>query len=340
MRVSKPGYCDRAVKVVALSMAVAVLTLHAQNHHRGPTPPGTPGDFHVTATTSASVTFAWVASTPGSDGGLIYEIYNDTTGLILNVGNVTSYTWTAVQSGGTYSFHIIAVAGQASAPSPEVTVTIPGAPPLPQPVKPAPPVITQTSVTSNSITVSWTESTPANEIGGYATSVNGIGDTCSSSSANPTTATCTGLWPSFNYAITVTAYSLNGTTGAISTTSAPVTVMTAASTTPPNPNAPTAPTGLTGGGDGGGEALIYWDPSTSANTPQADIQYLIYIDGVLDLFDSSVASQGTTGDTGSPSQPIYIFPRGATVPAPVWIVAVDQFGNQSARSNVLTIQYF
>ena len=333
MNTSTSEFRGSAAKIVAFGIAVAVLTLQAQRiEKKGPTPPGTPGNFHVTATTGSSVSFAWNASTPGSSGGLGYNISNDTTGLILNVGNVTSYTWSAgVQAGGTYSFHIEAYSGAygtvVSAPSPEVTVTLPGTP-LPTPVQPAPPVITQTGVTSNSITVTWSESTPANEINDYVVHVNGIVDGSTPSSS--TTATATGLWPGFTYNITVTAYSLNGTTGALSTTSAPFTVMTAASTTTPPADAPTAPTDLTGAGDGGGEAIISWNPSTSVNEAQSQIQYNIYIDGVLDSFDSSV---GVT-------QNVYIFPRGATVPAQVWVVAVDQFGNQSAPSNVLTITGF
>jgi hypothetical protein len=297
------------------------------------TPPSTPGDFHVTAVTETSVSFAWDASSPGSSGSIVYEIFNDTTGLILNVGNVTSYTWTEVESGGTYSFHIIAASASgsgASAPSPEVTVTILGTP-LPTPVQPAAPVITQTSVTSDTITVSWTEATPADEIDDYAVLVNGMGQLGDGGGfANSTTFTATGLWPGFTYTITVVAYSLSGTTGALSTESHPVTVTTTPATITPPPNAPTAPTGLNGWGDGGGEAIISWNPSTSVNEPQADIQYNIYIDGVLDVPDTSV------GDTTD----VYIFPRGATVPAQVWVVAVDQFGNQSARSNVLTITGF
>jgi len=330
---SKRGYCGAAAKAVALGIAVALLSLHAQRIvKKGPTPPGTPGNFHATATTGSSVSFAWNASTPGSGGGLGYDISNDTTGVSLNVGNVTNYTWNVgVQAGGTYSFHITAYSGAygtlVSAPSPEVTVTLPGTP-LPTPVKPAPPLITLTTATSDTITLSWTEATPVNEINGYAVLVNGIGD--GSSSASSTTATATGLTPSYTYTITVVAYSLNGTTGALSTTSAPVTVMTPAATTTPNPNAPTAPTGLTGSGDGGGEAIISWNPSTSVNEPQSQIQYEIYLNGVLDSFDSTVGQ----------TQDIYIFPRGASLPAQVWVVAVDQFGNRSAPSNVLTLNNF
>ena len=192
------------------------------NLRRQPTPPSTPGNFHVTAKTNSSVSFAWNPSTSGSGGSLGYNIINDTTGFNLNVGDVTSYTWTiGVEAGGTYSFHIEAYSGSEldSAPSPEVTVTLLGTP-LPTPVKPAAPVITHVSVTSNTITVVWTESTPANEINGYTITVNGIGDGISK--ASTTTAVATGLILSYSYTVTVTAQSLSGTTGSLSTTSAPV----------------------------------------------------------------------------------------------------------------------
>jgi hypothetical protein len=297
------------------------------------TPPSTPGDFHVTGITTSSVTFAWDASTPGSGGKLGYNVVNATTGFINNVGNVTSTTWTiGVQAGGTYSFYIEAYTTTdgtlVSAPSPEVAVTLLGTP-LPTPVKPAPPVITQASPTSNTITVAWTESTPASEINDYVVLVNGMAD--GGGPSGTTASTATGLASSYTFTITVVAYSLNGTTGSLSTASAPVTVTTAAATTPPAPpSVLTAPTDLTGGGDGGGEAIISWNPSTSANEPQADITYEPYIDGVLDSFDSSV------GDTSQ----VYIFPRGADEPASVWVVAVDNLGNVSAPSNVLTGIYF
>ena len=294
------------------------------------TPPSTPGNFHVTGATQspASVTFAWTASKAGSNPNFTYSIVNQTTGLNLNVGKVTSYTWTEVQPGGTYSFYIYAADFQEkSANSPVITVTVPGTP-IPTAVQPAAPVIAQVSATSNAITVSWTEATPANEIGSYEVLVNGMVD--GSAPANTTTATATNLWPGTTFTVSVVAYSLNGVTGALTATSAPVTVTTATSTTVPNPGAPTAPFNLTGWGDGGGEAIISWNPSTSPNEAQSQIQYNIYIDGVLDSFDSSV---GVT-------QQVYIFPRGATVPAQVFVVAVDQFGNRSLPSNVLTINSF
>ena len=295
------------------------------------TPPSTPGNFHVSGATQspASVTFAWTASKAGSDPNFFYVIVNKTTGLSLNVGKVTSYTWTEVQAGGTYSFDIYAadLDNDVSATSPVITVTVPGTP-IPTAVQPAAPVITQISATSNSVTVSWTDATPVNEIGSYQVLVNGMVD--GTAPANSTTAKATNLWPGTSFTVQVVVYSLNGVTGALMATSSPVTVTTAASTSLPNPAAPTAPSNLTGWGDGGGEAVVSWNPSTSPNEAPAQIQYNIYIDGVLDSFDSTV---GVT-------QQVYIFPRGATVPAQVFVVAVDQFGNQSLPSNILTIGSF
>jgi hypothetical protein len=328
------AYSSKAARLLAtISALCAVAWLLNPAALAAPkrTPPSTPGNFHVTAATQspASVTFAWTASQAGSDPSFVYVIVNKTTGLSFNVGKVTSYTWAEVQAGGTYSFYIYAADtdNQVSANSPVVTVTVPGTP-IPTAVQPAAPVITQTSADSDSITVSWTEATPANEIGSYEVLVNGMVD--GTAPANTTTAKATNLWPGTTFTVQVIAYSLNGQTGALTATSAPVTVTTAASTSGPNPAAPTAPTNLTGWGDGGGEAIISWNPSTSANEAQSQIQYNVYIDGVLDSFDSSV---GVT-------QQVYIFPRGATTPAQVFVVAVDQFGNQSLPSNVITIFSF
>jgi hypothetical protein len=328
------GSYRTAARAVALGIAAVLLCLPALGNNRrpSPTPPSTPGNFHVTAVTTSSVSLAWNASTGGSGGQLGYNIVNVTTGFILNVGDVTSYTWDiGVQAGGTYSFYIEAYDGfegtQVSAPSAQITVTLAGTP-LPTPVQPAPPVVTATGVTSNTISVTWTEATPASEIGSYFISVNGIAN--ASTNASTTAATLTGLWPGFSYQIAVIAYSLNGTTGALSTTGKAITVTTAASTATPPADAPTAPTDLTGDGDGGGEAIVSWNPSTSVNEPQADIQYVFYIDGVED------ADDGTVGQTSN----VYIFPRGAIEPSPVWVVAIDQFGNQSAPSNTLTIDDF
>ena len=307
----------------ALTVASLVEPLSASAALKRTTPPSTPGNFHVTGTTTGSVSFAWTASKAGSDRSFVYEIERG-DGYILNFGTVTSGTWDVGLVGGeTYSFFIFAIDSdnKASADSPTVTVTLPAPPPPPAPVQPDAPVITQVSATTDTITVSWTEATPADEIGGYAVVVNGT-DALIYQNAEPDSATewtLLYLLPETTYTITVMAHSQGGT---LQASSAPIEVTTA---TPPNTTPPTAPTDLTGGGDGGGEAIVSWNPSTSVNTPQSEILYEIYVGGVPEY---DVFTIGQTMDQ-------YVFPNGAG--DTIYVVAVDQYGNVSAPSNILTV---
>jgi hypothetical protein len=282
------------------------------------TPPSTPGNFHATTVTSNSVTFAWTASKAGSSGNFVYVIF-ESTGLQFNVGSGTSATITTVSPGVTYSFYIEAVAGtQASAPSPSVTVTIP-APPPPPPIIPAAPV----STTPSTITVSWTEATPASELDGTFLLIDdespflfGVDE------ESLTEWTVFNLTPNTTYTIEVGAESKTGNI----TESEPIVVTTPA---PPNTNAPTAPTGLTGGSDGGGEAILSWNPSTSPNEPQSQIEYETFVNGSNEV-DSDVIGQ---------TSQVYVFPNGPGDPQSVYVVAVDQYGNMSPPSNVLEIDF-
>jgi len=286
------------------------------------TPPSTPGNFHVSALTTSSVTFSWTASRPGSSKNFVYVIF-ESTGLQFNVGNGTSATITTVAPGVTYSFYIEAVAGtEASAPSPIVTVTIPSPPP-PPPIIPAAPVITSVSTTPATITVSWTEATPASELDGTFLVINGESPFYFGVYENSLTDwTVFNLTPNTTYAIEVGAESKTGNI----TYSAPINVTTPA---PPNTNAPTAPTGLTGYSDGGGEAILSWNPSTSPNEPQSQIEYEIFVNGSNEV-DSDVIGQ---------TSQVYVFPNGPGDPQSVYVVAVDQYGNVSPPSNVLEIEF-
>jgi chitodextrinase len=294
------------------------------------TPPSTPGNFHVTAVTTNSVSFAWTASKAGSDPSFSYQLVQS-TGLQFNLGARTSYTDTVVSGGATYSFYIFAEDSErnVSAPSPTLTVTLPAPPPPPQ-VQPDVPVITQVTPGPDTITVSWSEATPTADIGGYAVLINGTNALDNYGVAvegtNFYTATeweILNLVPETTYAVAVTAFSKNGT---LSATSSSIDVTT---TTPPNTNAPTAPGDLTGYSDGGGEAIMSWTPSTSVNTPQAQIEYRIYVNGIHEI-DSDTIGQTTQ---------VYVFPDGTGDPQPVYVVAVDQYGNVSPPSNVVLIDF-
>jgi chitinase len=92
------------------------------------TPPSAPTNLRVTGTTSSSVSLAWNASTdnPGGEGVLGYWV--QWSGGTNHGTGATSYTW-PVLAPGTHSFTVVAYdaaypAGNTSAPSNEVTVTI------------------------------------------------------------------------------------------------------------------------------------------------------------------------------------------------------------------------
>jgi hypothetical protein len=286
------------------------------------TPPSAPGNFHVTAVTTNSVSFAWTASKAGSSGNFVYVIYQS-TGLQFNVGSGTSATITTVAPGVTYSFYIEAVSPpEASAPSPSVTVTIPSPPP-PQPIIPEAPVITSVSTTPSTITVSWTEATPASELDGTYLLIDGESPfNFGVDEESLTEWTVFNLTPNTTYTIEVAAESKTGNIAE----SEPMSVTTPA---PPNTNAPTAPTGLTGYSDGGGEAIVSWNPSTSPNEPQSQIEYEVFVNGSNEV-DSDVIGQ---------TSQIYVFPNGPGDPQSVYVVAVDQYGNMSPPSNVLEIDF-
>jgi hypothetical protein len=272
--------------------------------------------------TTNSVSFAWTASRAGSSKNFVYVIFQS-TGLEFNVGSGTSATITTVAPGATYSFYIEAVAPPvASAPSPEVTVTIP-APPPPPPIIPAAPVITSVSTTPSTLTVSWTEATPASELDGTFLVIDGESAFYFGVDEESLTEwTVFNLTPNTTYTIEVGAESKTGNI----TYSEPMNVTTPA---PPNTNAPTAPTGLTGGSDGGGEAILSWNPSTSPNEPQSQIEYELIVNGSNEI-DADVIGQ---------TSQVYVFPNGPGDPQSVYVVAVDQYGNASPPSNVVEIEF-
>jgi len=284
------------------------------------TPPSTPGNFHVTGTTTSSVSLAWTASKAGSDSKFVYEIVRANDGYILNFGSVTSGTWNVgLQGGQTYSFYIFAIDSDnnKSANSSTVTVTLPAPPPPPPP--PAP-VVSLVSVTPTTITVEW----PAVDLeAAYVLYVNGVADSGNNLEFDAETEwTVINLAQGTTYTITVEAVDFGGT----SPMSNPVTATT---TTTTNTIAPTAPTGLTGASDGGGEAIVSWNPSTSPYESQSQIEYLFYVNGMLE------ADADTIGQTIDQ----YVFPNGPGDPQQVYVVAVDQYGNVSPPSNILTIDF-
>jgi hypothetical protein len=293
------------------------------------TPPSTPGNFHVTAVTESSISFAWSPSKAGTDPSFVYVIeeLSPSDGYSLNVGNVTSFVWDiGIAQSTPYTFEIFAVDSNnhASAPSPIVSVTTP-----PTPIIPAMPVITGTNVTATTVTVSWTEATPSSDLNGYLVFVDGLGNPSvtfnSGTPATATSATISGLFAQTTYSIEVVAQS---TTFDQATSE----VVTATTTVSPNNIPPTAPTGLAVTYDvNTGLPDLSWNPSTSPYEPSSAIQYLIVEDGVADTEDSPPPGQTFADD---------VFNRVGSGQMSVSVVAIDQFGNVSSPSNVISVTTF
>lgn len=90
---------------------------------------------------------------------------------------------------------------------------------------------------------------------------------------------------------------------------------------------PTPPTNLTGNLEfGPGEWELHWSPSTDPVTPQSQIRYRVYQDGVEQRYEDTV------GLTES-----WVF-GGMNEPFTVYVVAEDKAGLLSKPSNVITCQ--
>jgi len=283
------------------------------------TPPSTPGNFHVTGVTDSSVSFAWTASKAGTNPSFNYVIVNATSGFAFSLGKgTTGVTDTFVLGGNTYSFYIYAIDsnGNKSANSPTVTVSLPAPPP---PGPPAAPELSLVSVTPTTITVAW----PQSGDDAYNLFLDGVPATEQELEFDSYTEwTVINLTPGTTHSITVEAINASG----VSPMSNPVTATTSTTT---DTTPPTAPTGLNGWSDGGGEAIISFNPSTDNVTPQSQIEYRFYVNGSLEAYASVI---GQTSD-------VFVFPNGSGDPQQIYVVAVDQAGNVSQPSNVLTVDF-
>jgi len=257
----------------------------------------------------------------GSSPNFNYVIVNATDGGAFTLGKGTTSVTDSlfVQGGHTYSFYIYAIDanGNKSANSPAVTATLPAPPP---PGPPAAPVLSLVGVTPSTITVAWPDTDPE---GAYVLFIDGAPATETDLEYEGYTEwTVINLAPGSTHTITVEAVDIGGT----SPMSNPVmaTTSTSTDTTPP-----TAPTGLNGGSDGGGEAIISFNPSTDNVTPPSQIEYRFYVNGSLEAYADVIGQ--TSG--------VYVFPNGTGEPQAVYVVAVDQAGNVSAPSNTILVSF-
>jgi chitinase len=262
------------VVILALTLLFGSSVLSAQ---RDRVPPTAPTNLVVTATTEHSVSLGWNAATDNS-GRFSYIICCAGTSVTLNQTK-TSHTIEGLQSGKTYTFRVYAkdAAGNLSAPSNPVTVTLPGE--LGAPTKP---VVGVLDVGPTHVSLNWS-STDNGSFIWYEIFIDGVPvATFNSKSATFTCAAvlvptgCTPLEQETTYAVTVRARDIDGNYSPVSD---PVFV----TTDPADPNdhtPPTQPMNVTAENDGG-HIIVSWDPSTDDLAPQRFIRYDVYVNGEL-----------------------------------------------------------
>jgi hypothetical protein len=276
---------------------------------RDRTPPTAPTNFRVTAISPTSVSFAWNPSTDNS--GSFFYVLSTNTGLLANTSmTATTYTWTGLNPGTTYTFRIRArdQSMNWSAYSNSVTAKT-----LSANTSPEAPVLSATSVGPTHISLSWT--TPTNGAPPFRYWI--YRDGAQFMTWYQTDSITFYVTPGTTHTYTVQART---GTGVFSAHSNSVTV-----TTPqPDPNdhtPPSTPTNLGENHFGDGEFWLSWTESTDNVTPQDFIRYDVYVNGALS--DVQVGSGAQSINYGN-------FGESNTVE----VIAVDEAGNESAPATL------
>jgi len=238
--------------------------------------PPTPANFRVTATTAYTVTLVWDPA-PANSGDFNYNLwgaYNVGPTVILPK-TATSYTFTALYPGNTYTFGIYAKSGAQT--STQVTVNGIRLPNDTTPPTTAP-IVSIDEVGSNYAKLSWI---PAQDDGPHLSTqiyLNGV--FYYGVGRGITTATLRFLQPGTAYSLTARAIDFSNNAGPFGD---PITLVTR----PPNPNdhtPPNTPTNLSAYsfGDGSTEMQIQWAQSTDDFDAQSNIRYDVYVNGSLE----------------------------------------------------------
>lgn len=292
-----------AVLLLLLATATAIAA------PRDRTPPTTPTNLRVTAVSSTSVTLAWNPSSDNS--GSFFYVLSSNTGALASASMVdTTYTWTGLTPGTTYTFRIRArdQSMNWSGYSNSVSATTLSA------NTPVSPPVLSASVGPTHISLSWTvppDAVPPVRYWVYrdgAEIMNWV---------QPTSHTFYLVNPGTTHTYTVRARAGNGQ---FSGHSNAVTV-----TTPPaDPNdhtPPTVPTTLSENDFGDAEFWLSWTESTDNVTPQDFIRYDVYVNGVFsDVLVGTGARSINYGNFGEFNT--------------VEVIAVDEAGNESAPATL------
>jgi len=225
----------------------------------GGSAPSTPTGLSATATSCSTIVLNWSASS----GATSYNIYNCSTGYIINVSG-TSYTVSGLSPSTSYSYEIDAVNsyGTSSFTSCQSATT-----PACGSTPPTPTGLSATATSCSTIVLTWSASSGATSYNiyncttGYITSISG------------TSYTVSGLSPSTSYSYEVNAVNSFG--------SSPFTACQNA-TTPACGSAPATPVGLSATATSCSTIVLTWSASpgaTSYNIYNCSTGYITSVSG-------------------------------------------------------------
>jgi chitodextrinase len=300
-----------AVGAILLIVAFGASTAGATRRDR--TPPTTPTNLRITATTETSISLAWNASTDNS-GNFSYRVSESGTNnqTVAVPQTQTTLTFSRLWPEQTYTYTVYAAdaAGNRSGNSNTVSYTTP-----PDVTPPAPaPQLTVTPFRPARAAFSWTRSVDNVSQVRYTLYANGIPQV---DLFDYTHHTLFYLTPSTTYEFQVIARDVFG--NAVAGDPISVTMPSSTDTVPP-----TAPTNLTGA-EMADEVHMNWGLSTDDTDPQSEILYEFYLNGVLNP-DVIFGSSG------------FVYCRSASGFTTVVARAVDTSGNRSEPSNEIVVQ--
>jgi len=295
------------------------------------TPPTTPTGLIVTAITENTVTLKWNPSTDNS-GKFTYQLkvnkLNGTTSSLTQPVSQTqtTYTVTYLLPNSSYSFAVYAVDGSGNRSSDSNSVN--ANTPLGDTTPPSAPVLQATAIGPSQVQLTWTQSTDnvPNNCCSYSFSMNGSPLTqnlnAATAPAGYISIIIRHLPPDTANTFTVTAIDYTGVNKSTSNV-ANAQTWPSVDTTPPS-----APTNLhvISLDDGGGEAWLGWTESTDDTDAPNNIEYEIYVNGVLSPLP---VSAGVDFDF------VYTLPGCQNT---ITIKAVDKTGNTSPASNSVIVK--
>lgn len=300
-----------AVGAILLIVAFGASTAGATRRDR--TPPTTPTNLRITATTETSISLAWNASTDNS-GNFSYRVsesgINNQTVAVPQTQTTLTLSRLWPERTYTYTVYAVDAAGNRSGNSNTVSYTTP---PDVTPPTPAP-QLTVTPFRPARAGFSWTRSVDNVSQVRYTLYANGIPQV---DLFDYTHHTLFYLTPSTTYEFQVIARDVFGNAAA----GDPISVTMPSST---DTVAPTAPTNLTGA-EMADEVHMNWGLSTDNTDPQSEILYEFYLNGVLNP-DVIFGSSG------------FVYCRSASGFTTVVARAVDTSGNRSEPSNEIVVQ--